>query len=298
VCNYLQMLMPEKTIGFFHAGRAPAQKITEMDSFMEGRLDIMVCTNAFGMGVDKPDIRFVIHRNMPGSPENLAQEIGRAGRDGHPSWCTTLWDAKSISTQEFFINSGYPVEADVRKVFAAALRLMDRRSGVISVPMDQLGKAADVSGGAASAVMRVLDSHAVVVKATASVKLTSVTLKGTVLNERFHKFENHLKLIGTPGVQPNTYMVDLEDMEEEMMISHSTMLSSLRSWKTQGAIAYSLPSRHHDYRIVGDLKQVDFGRLVEKRKNQYKKLEAVVHYVKNVPDPDKHKFFEDYFGVT
>ena len=76
----------------YHAGLSPAQRKRNQSDFMASRLRVLVCTVAFGMGLDKPDVRAVIHYNMPKSFESFVQEIGRAGRDRDPAYCHVFID--------------------------------------------------------------------------------------------------------------------------------------------------------------------------------------------------------------
>ena len=92
---------------FYHAGLGPESRSERQSRWKEGSIRVMVCTNAFGMGIDKPDVRFVIHFDVPDSPEAYFQEAGRGGRDGKRSYAVTLWNAsdtrclKQIATVSF-----------------------------------------------------------------------------------------------------------------------------------------------------------------------------------------------------
>ncbi|HLT28385.1 MAG TPA: RecQ family ATP-dependent DNA helicase [Zeimonas sp.] len=83
----------------FHAGLEAGEKKEVQRAFVAGELDVIVATNAFGMGVDKPDVRVVVHADIPGSLENYLQEAGRAGRDGAPAKCVLLFDEKDVEAQ-------------------------------------------------------------------------------------------------------------------------------------------------------------------------------------------------------
>ncbi len=114
-----RLLGAGESVALYHGRLPAAQRHANQESFMGGAVRVMVATNAFGMGIDKADIRFVVHYQLPGSPQAYYQEAGRAGRDGEAADCTLIFHRRDRQVQQFFLARKPLGVPDLRAVLGA-----------------------------------------------------------------------------------------------------------------------------------------------------------------------------------
>ncbi len=136
-----RLRLADLSVVAYHAGMDEQERTRAQEDFMTGRTQMIVATNAFGMGIDKPDIRFVAHYQMPGSIEAYYQEIGRAGRDRLPSTCTLFFNYADKRTQDYFIEGSYPPPETIARIYEALVAINQQR---IELSVSEIAKRAGI----------------------------------------------------------------------------------------------------------------------------------------------------------
>ena len=152
--------------GAYHAGIGAGERQRLQDRFMTGDARVIVATNAFGMGIDKPDVRLVVHYNTPSTLEDYYQEAGRAGRDGGDADCALLHAYADRFTNEFLLEQAHPDRRTTEAV-AQLLAMADRAApGGVLLHGDLFRQAARLAGGARrlEAVLRLLASNGAIAR--------------------------------------------------------------------------------------------------------------------------------------
>ncbi|HQY19192.1 MAG TPA: ATP-dependent DNA helicase RecQ, partial [Ferruginibacter sp.] len=121
--------MHKHSAGFYHAGLSNKERNKKQEQWIKNKIRIMVCTNAFGMGIDKPDVRVVVHYDVPDCIENYYQEAGRAGRDGKRSYAVLLYNYGETDALQLKAKIKFPAPEEVKKVYTALMNYLQVPAG-------------------------------------------------------------------------------------------------------------------------------------------------------------------------
>jgi len=296
------------SVGAYHAGLLPEQRKHIQDQFMTGKLKAIVATNAFGMGIDKPDLRYVIHYNMPGTIEAYYQEAGRAGRDGLLSQCVLFYNPQDRYIQEFFIENANPSRAIIESVYQV---LQDCEDDPIEMTADEIrdaiGKTA--SAEAVNASLQILARTNVlerleVAGGLAMFRLSSRMPSYVDLLPRDARVRRSVLQVVERGIgdrrdepvyiHPRWLMEQLE-MDRDTLFRHLNELTKLEDFE------FAKPFRgraiHFRRRNVPfDELPIDHAGLAARKKADFEKLDQMVAYAKTTRC--RQRTILDYFGDT
>ena len=184
-------------IGIYHGKMGAAERKESQDRFMADEFRAMIATNAFGLGIDKPDLRFVIHFNFPGSIESYYQEAGRSGRDGLPATCSVLYRVEDSRVQSYFLGGKYP---DVEEAAKVAL-VIERVPPGERIMLDDLANQSGVARRKVRIVTVLLKRHGLVreyrggaCERTSDQRITDVDLSADLTDYEQRRLQDRAKL--------------------------------------------------------------------------------------------------------
>jgi ATP-dependent DNA helicase RecQ len=292
--------------GSYHAGMEMAARKNIQDRFMEGTLPVVVATNAFGMGIDKADLRFVVHYDVPGSMEAYYQEVGRAGRDGKPATCLLLFNYADTFTQEFFIEGGYPSQELIEGTYEVVCGF-----GADDLEVTQKALAERVNGiksneMAVASCLKILEKAGYIERGSDGEHQARVTFhlepdqlrrqgqgKGKYQKEIVDYFLDVLE-----GSKDRTLLVDLDTMAEYMNVGTDQLRRHLSALHQTGLIDYRPPFRGRGLKILSRVPvsklNVNFREIERRGEFERRKLRKMIDYAYS--DQCLRQFILEYFG--
>ncbi len=279
--------------GMYHAGLPIEDRSAVQDAFMSGDIPVVVATNAFGMGVDKSDVRSIVHYDLTGTVEAYYQEIGRAGRDGLNSKVTLLFREEDRRVQEFFIDGSHPPAEWVHKVWN---HLDGLNENPVFLTLEALAVCLPKEAGdrAAASCLYVLQREGWIrrihpAERPGIVRFTGACAETGGLRRRIY---DHLRITGkaSVGVWPDR-------VAEELELSREQVTAGLRGLEERGVLTYTAPERAGGVELLrpGEPLEIDEEAIRRRREQELMKLQRMVDYAYS---GCRRRYILDYFGDT
>ena len=288
----------------YHAGMDDASRDGAQDAFMSGRARIVVATNAFGMGVDKPNVRLVLHYDLPGTIEAYYQEAGRAGRDGKPSYCVLLFSAADRYLQEFFIEGSSPGLDVIKGVYRV---LCEQGPDEFVTTHEAIAKKlpGKVNDMAVGTCLNLFERAGVIERAPRGSNLAYVKrlnalmpldsrakMQKAVYSALKEAFGDKLDE-GTP--------LDLNALVNAVEVPRDSVLTALHGLHERGLLEYTPPMRGRAMRLLKRSEElpelgIDLSMLMSKQTREQAKLDCMVNYAYTMDC--RRQYILDYFGET
>ena len=290
----------------YHAGMEEEDRNRIQEAFLEARANLIVATNAFGMGIDRSDIRTVIHHQLPGTVEAYYQECGRAGRDGDPAHCLLLFSPADRALQEFFVEASYPSREVVLGVYQI---LLERTEDPIWLTYREIGSLLQpaLPEMAVSSCLRILEEAGVLHRLHRYENRAELYLKispASILQSTPRKPSGKAQFLRTLAdhYTDEELLEGVQFLPEEMTakarLTKETFRKIMGDLEEKGEGAYIAPFRGRGLRLLQRLNpeelKIDFPRLALRKAYELEKLNRIMAY--GTLNRCRRAFLLEYFG--
>ncbi len=295
----------------YHAGYQDNYRNHVQDSFFSDKYKVIVATNAFGMGIDKPDVRNVIHVDFTQTLEGYYQEAGRGGRDGIPANCYLLWQYADKNLMEFFINSSHPDKQDIKAVYDTIYDVNSTQVG--SKPMqpiyldeNEIANRAFVPNFTVSSVLTLLEKNNILMRGSTQ---GYSSIQFTTSRERLIEYFNNATgikkqaleaLLRSAGSDAFNQLVefDMNHAASKFMMKYDDLLSSIQSFEYARMLKFIPPGTARGLvlkmeRMPINRLPIDFEKIEMRRDRAFQKLDMVLRYAQT--KDCKRNYILEYF---
>ncbi len=292
--------------GSYHAGMEMESRKSVQDRFMEGSLPVVVATNAFGMGIDKSDLRFVVHYDVPGSLEAYYQEVGRAGRDGKPATCVLLFNYADTFTQEFFIDGSYPSRDMIERTYEVLCGIgTDEIEMTRKALAERLGRAKS-NEMAVSSCLKILEKAGAIERGSEGEHQARVTLRiepEELQRQVDGKSKTQKEIVDycldvLDGSKDKPLLVDLDGMAARINLATDQLRRHFSNLHQAGSIDYRPPFRGRGLKILSRVPvselNINFQEIERRSLFERRKLRRMIDYA--YTDECLRHFILEYFG--
>lgn len=293
------LLAQGQRVAMYHAGMDHPERVRVQEDFMAGRAAVVVATNAFGMGVDKEDVRTIVHYDIPGTVEAYYQEIGRAGRDGKPARAVLLHQESDRRLQEFFIRNSHPPAAWVQAVYA---RLLAEGTNPVWISHEALGQALPDDGGerAAASCLYLLQREGWIRRIAPRERAGHVSLRRDAPRSapdgiRGRVLELLREELAEDPDRPGAVQLDLA--ARQLGLEREQVTAAIRALEERGYLAWSPPERTGGVELLRPDEPLDLDEAAmhRQRRREFDKLEAMIGYASA---GCRRRYLIQHFGET